>query len=140
MLTSTQKFYLCLMVCKATPVEVLVDRITKRIRRESVIGERECHGCHGALVVANSFVSHKEGRRSRHRGYLAQLESEVPAVVHATPTSLPRHQLLAYPVFRCDFVPATSGAGTAVALSHLQQIFSLCESRSRRVGIHQGFC
>lgn len=35
----TQKFYICLIMCKATPVEALVTRIPKKIRKESVIAE-----------------------------------------------------------------------------------------------------
>lgn len=35
----TQKFYICLIMCKATPVEILVTRIPKKIRKESVVAE-----------------------------------------------------------------------------------------------------
>ncbi|KAK0646378.1 PINIT domain-containing protein [Cercophora newfieldiana] len=36
---TSKKYYLCLIVCKATPIETLVQRIQKKIRKESVIVE-----------------------------------------------------------------------------------------------------
>ncbi len=38
-LTQDQKFYICLILCKAMTVEALVNKIQKKIRKESVIAE-----------------------------------------------------------------------------------------------------
>ena len=87
-----QKFYLSLIVCKAVPIEMLVNQIQKKIRKESVVAESKFQL--GTLHCGSlTFASHKGGQRPRRGCDVAEPEPQVPAFLHEAQAPLPWRQL-----------------------------------------------